>query len=254
MNRAAKGLGTISAIALISVASGCASTKPPAPAASAAANPASPRTEAPLFHRPYREDALNVLYNLLFGDDVALLRAKAPTPAPGALEVLLSPNPRTEDVERIADDANEESRARLVAFNVLRSKNAKIAPGLVLGVVVEVALPGGLDTLAVFADGRMRYFNHSGKVGLFEATPAAMEEARRNLMQAGSAAVSKIGPSDRPRQPPPAPGNLRLTFLASDGLHFGEGPFSVMEHDPTGGPVFQAATELLMKIVNATTK
>jgi hypothetical protein len=73
-------------------------------------------------------------------------------------------------------------------------------------------------------------------------------------MRAAAEAVAKIGPWDQPRRPPPVEGNVRLTFLVSDGLYFGEGPFSVIQEDPIGGPVLAAASELLTEIVNATTK
>jgi hypothetical protein len=105
-----------------------------------------------------------------------------------------------------------------------------------------------------FADGRMRYINHSEKLAIFEATPPTMEDERKKLMRASVDAVAKIGPWDKPRLPPPATGNVRFTFLVSDGLYFGEGPLSVMQRDPIGGPVLLTASELLMKIVNATTK
>jgi hypothetical protein len=159
-----------------------------------------------------------------------------------------------EDVERIARDESEETRLRILAFNYLRSRNATVPARQVLGVVVEVPLDGGLDTLAVFVDGRMRYINHSEKVAIFEATPPTMEDERKRLMRASVDAVAKIGPWNRPRLPPPVAGNVRLTFLASDGLYFGEGPFSAIQRDPIGGPVLLTASGLLMKIVNATTQ
>jgi hypothetical protein len=218
------------------------------------ASPDTAGASAPTFHRPYKESASNHLYNLIFCDDLALFRSKDSKPPTGALAVLLSTNPRTEDVERISKDENEESRLRILAFNHLRSKNMRIPKRQLLGVVVEVPLDGGLDTLAVFVDSRMRYINHTGKLAVFEATPAAMEQDRKKLLRASAAAITKIGPWEKPRRPPPTEGNVRLTFLVSDGLYFGEGPFSAIQQDAVGGPVLLAATELFMKIVSATTK
>jgi hypothetical protein len=242
------------AIGLLTVFSACASSEPPAPRTSTAPAASSWRAEGSGLHRPYKESTTNFLYNLLFCDDLALFRAKDSTPPTGAWAILLSSTPRTDDVERIANDEKEESRTRMVAFNYLRSKKVAVPARQVLGVVVEVPLEGGLDTLAVFADGRMRYINHSEKLAIFEATPATMEDDRAKLMQAAAAAVAKIGPWDKPRRPPPPQGHVRLTFLVSDGLYFGEGPFSAILNDPIGGPVLATASDLLMKIVNATTK
>jgi hypothetical protein len=231
----------------------CASTEPP-PRAPSPRSPSPPAADGPTFHRPYRESANNFLYNLLFCDNLALFQPRGSAPPAGALAVLLSSNPPTADVEQIANDEKEESRLRLLAFNYLRSRNVKVPERHLLGVVVEVPLGGGLDALAVFADGRIRYINHSGKLAIFEATPDAMSEERTALMQASERAVAKIGPWDKPRRPPPVEGNIRLTFLVSDGLYFGEGPSMAIEQDPIGGPVMRAATQLLVKIVGATTK
>jgi len=206
-----------------------------------------------VFHQPYKSDANNFIYNLLFCDDLTLFRPKDAAPPTGALAVLLSPSPGVGDVERIAKDEKEESRLRILAFNFLRANKRAVPSRQILGVVVEVPLEGGLDTLAVFADGRMRYINHSEKLAVFEATPGAMEADRQKLMRSSADVVAKIGPWDKPRRPPPVEGNVRLTFLVSDGLYFGEGPFSAIQHDPIGGPVLLTASELLTKIVSAAT-
>lgn len=227
----------------------------PAPWAAAAPKGApgsrSSRTGDAPFHRPYKRKTNNFLYNLLFCDEPALFRPK-PLPAAGSFAVLFSPTPRLADVQRIANDENEESRLRVLAFNYLRSKKVEVPTKQLLGVIVEVPLDGGLDTLAVFADGRMRYINHSEKLAVFESTPADMEDAREKVMAAAAAAVAKTGPWDRRRLPPPAPGRLRVTFLVSDGLYFGEGPSAAIARDAVGGPVFRAAADLLTRIVSAT--
>jgi hypothetical protein len=241
------GIGFLAAVSV------CVSTE--LPLRGAPMPPSSPlRTDGPTFYRPYKESANNSLYNLLFCDDLALYRPKDSVPPTGALGALLSPNPRTEDVVRIAKDEKEESRLRILAFNYLRSKQVKVPVGQVLGVVIEVPLDGGLDALAVFGDGRIRYLNHSGKLAVFEATPATMDDDCKRLMRASVKAAAKIGPWDKPRRPPPTEGHVRLTFLVSDGLYFGEGPSAAIQRDPIGGPVLQAATQLLVKIVSATPK
>jgi hypothetical protein len=239
-------------IGVIAVISACASTVPP-PGGSPAPSSSPPRADGAIFYRPYKESANNLLYNLLFCDDLALFRTKDQMPPSGALGVLLSSNPRPEDVVRIDEDEKEESRLRILAFNYLRSNRVKVPMAEVLGVVVEVPVGGGLDTLAVFVDGRIRYINHSGKVAIFESSSPAMDDDRRALIHASADAAAKIGPWDKPRRPPPTAGRVRLTFLVSDGLYFGEGPSSAIQQDPIGGPVLQAATQLLMKIVIATT-
>ena len=132
----------------------------------------------------------------------------------------LLPPPRLEALEKLAANETGESRVRAVAYHRLRAVKAKVPKGQLLGVIVEVPLEGGLDVLAVFADGRMRYLNHSGKIAVFESTPAAMTATQERLLKAAAAAIERIGPWDKPRLPPPKPGNARLSFLVSDGLVF----------------------------------
>ena len=66
--------------------------------------------------------------------------------------------------------------------------------------------------------------------------------------------VNKIGPWDKQRLPPPKAGNVRMTFLVSDGLYFGEGPFAVLQQDSLAGPVLSKATQLLLRAVELGTK
>ncbi len=75
----------------------------------------------------------------------------------------------------------------------------------------------------------------------------------REVIRASLPVVEAIGPWDGTRLPPPGPDKLRLSFLVSDGLYFGEGPIDVMQQDPMAAPLFTAATTLLTKIVNLKT-
>ena len=69
------------------------------------------------------------------------------------------------------------------------------------------------------------------------------------LFAASQPVVDKIGPWKDARRAPPARGNIRLTFLVSDGLYFGEGPFNVMQREQMAAPVIHRATELLQAVV-----
>jgi hypothetical protein len=40
-----------------------------------------------------------------------------------------------------------------------------------------------------------------------------------------------------------------MTFLVSDGLYFGEGPFETLQKDALGGPVLAKAAQLLQLVV-----
>lgn len=62
--------------------------------------------------------------------------------------------------------------------------------------------------------------------------------------------ISQIGPWDKARLAPPDKGMVRLSFLVSDGLYFGQGPLAVMQNEPMAGPVIGAATGLLQVVVD----
>src|SRR5262245_61442975 len=54
-----------------------------------------------------------------------------------------------------------------------------------------------------------------------------------------------------PRRPPPTGDLVRLSFLVSDGLYFGEGSYEVLIDDPAGGPALTAGGELLVRLVDS---
>lgn len=61
--------------------------------------------------------------------------------------------------------------------------------------------------------------------------------------------VNAIGPWTEVRRAPPDRDTIRLTFLVSHGLCFGEGPMTVMQREPLAAPILQRATELLQAVV-----
>ncbi|MBM4261767.1 MAG: hypothetical protein FJ145_10080 [Deltaproteobacteria bacterium] len=207
--------------------------------------------QAPQLPAPYQEAALNMFYNLLFCDEPSLFKPKTMEATLAWQDVLFNPAAQESQIRSLADDAGEESRIRLLAYNLLRAQGHAVPARTILGLVVEVALPGGLDVLAAYADRRVRYINHSGKVAVFEGAPPELAAKAKEAVEFAQVAVNQIGPWDMPRLPAPKPGNVRLTFLVSDGLYFGEGPFAVMQDEPMAAPIIQKASELLQLIVNA---
>ncbi|HEX6834820.1 MAG TPA: hypothetical protein VF132_14880 [Rudaea sp.] len=197
---------------------------------------------------PYADSHANFLYNLLFCDEPALFARGAATNEP-PWSTLFSDPPELAALTAIAGDAQQESRVRMLAFERLRAAGKPVPAKILLGVIVEVPLPGGLDVLAAYADGRVRYINQTGRVAVFEGAPPAVTDAGRALIAASEGLVRAIGPWDKPRLAPPRVGRIRLSFLVSDGLYFGEGDFEGMHKDVYGAPVVRKATELLHAVV-----
>ena len=213
----------------------------------------SPGQEGKPYYQPYQQASLDLVYNLLFCDDPALFRPKAGD-AKGVLGVVASESPSVDELARVAADESVESRLRALAYHRLRQADASVPKGRLLGVIVEYPLERGLDVLGVFADGRVRYINQTGKLAVFEKLPADLAAKQKILMKASGAAIRAMGPWDGPRLAPPAAGLVRLTFLVSDGLYFGEGPPAAIGSDDIGGPVLTAATQLVLAIVDARAK
>jgi len=217
----------------------------------AAQTPAQP--QAPRY-APYRSDACNFIYNLLFCDNLEMFRNGHGDDRQGPWATLLAEQPDAAALRALTADAAQESRVRVLAFNRLREIGQTATEQSLLGVIVEVPLPGGLDVLAVFDDGRIRYINQSEKMAIFEATPAELAAPAQALLARSKDLVRQIGPWDRDRLPPPSNGKLRLTFLVSDGLYFGEGEMEVMRHEAMSAPVIAAAQDLLVAIVDQSTQ
>jgi hypothetical protein len=199
------------------------------------------------FYRPYKNAGINQLYNLLFCDDPALFRNQSGNPGP--LGVVLSDAPAREALERIGNDLDAESRVRALAFNRLRAMNVSVPRQRLLGTIIEFPQDGGLDVLAIFSDGRLRYINQSESPVIFETTPPALAGKADEVLRASQLIVNQIGPWDKPRRPPPKGDLVRITFLVSDGLYFGEAAYSAMMEDPLAAAVMTSGGELLHLLV-----
>lgn len=145
-----------------------------------------------------------------------------------------------------------DSRHRIQAWKFLRAQGIVPDESIareVLGVVAEVPVAGRHDVLAAYADGTIRYLNHAGSVIVIESP--SPEQARRSseLLAVGAEVVAVLGPWTEPELPTVDPGSVRFTMLTPSGPHFGQGPEDVMAADPRAGRLFEAATALLVAVL-----
>jgi hypothetical protein len=199
-------------------------------------------------HSPYADPALNRIYNMLFCDD---LRVFAPQPGrdPAPWQsILFARQVQPDAVRALANDQQQDPRVRCMAFNWLRQQGQQVPARELLGTVLEVPMEGGLDVMAVYIDGSVRYLNHCAAPTIVEGPMPLLQQNVSRLLQASQEIVNRIGPSDQVRQPAPAT-NVRLNFLVSDGLYFGEGPMNVLSRDAMAGPLLQAGGQLLGQLV-----
>jgi hypothetical protein len=204
------------------------------------------------FYRPYRSDAANEIYNLLFCDNLALFRNGED--GGGDLRAVLSDSTDRESLERIGNNIDAESRVRVLAFNRLRMMKISVPSKCLLGTIIEAPQPDGLDTLAVFPDGHLRYINQSEKMVVFEASPPMLAGKAEEVLRASQFVVNRYGPWDKPRRPPPTGKLVRMSFLVSDGLYFGEGQYDDLMRDRFAAPVIRAASEFLPMLVEEALK
>lgn len=192
------------------------------------------------------------IYELLFCDRPELFEPRNPARAtPWQRALYGEANP--EIVRGIATDPNQESRIRLLAYRWLNARGYAPTSKEILGVIIEVGLETGNDTLAAFADGSVRYINQSGKLAIFEGVPPEVAAHAKSLVATSRITVNKIGPWKHPRRPPPGKGVIRLSFLVADGLYFGEGPFDLLANEPLARSVVQEGLKLLQLCIETAT-
>jgi hypothetical protein len=197
---------------------------------------------------PYGSDSANFMYNLLFCDDLASFKPKPDAKIAPWQTTLFAEPLDLAALELLASDSSQEGRARYLAYALLRNAERPVPGKILLGVIVEVGLPDGLDVLAAFSEGGVRYINKTGKLAMFEGVPE-IGPVVQEVLDAAQSVVAHTGPWPGARLAPPKIGNIRITFLVSDGLYFGQGPMTQMQQESMAAPLIQKATVLLQTVV-----
>lgn len=202
--------------------------------------------------QPYGDAATHHLYHALFADEVERLAGPTGPLRPAWARTLAAPQPDPAALRALAGAPDTESRVAALAWRRLQALGHEVPRRQLLGVVIEVPLESGLDTLAAYADGSVRFIHGSGHATLVEGPEPTLMPLVQRLLAASQAVVDRIGPSDRPRGEPPQR-NVRLNFIVSDGLYFGEGPMNVLMADGLAGPVLQSGVALLDRVTSLAT-
>ena len=203
---------------------------------------------------PYKGDGPNAIYVQLFADDLQGFLHGHDVPAGYPWTTIYDTAAEKEALLSIGRDKEVDARLRLLAYHRLRTSGVSIEEKDILGVVVEVGMDLGLDALGVYPDGVARYINYTESMVIWDAPDAVSREIATQLMQDSLRIVQQIGPWEGPRKAPPPKGNVRISFLVSDGLYFGEGPINVLFNDPMGGPALQSATAMMQYITEKAAK
>lgn len=194
---------------------------------------------------PYKDNPTNLIYNLLFCDKIDLFKNNTKPPYTYPYDILFSETSNIPDLQKIIDDSASDVRLKVLSYNKQLAIGHKPNKKELLAVIVELGLDNGLDALASFNDGTARYINQTGKILIWETRDEKSNELTQDLFMKSQNILNQIGVWDQPRRPAPTKGNVRITFLVSDGLYFGEGPIDVLFNDPMAGPALTSATYLL---------
>jgi len=198
---------------------------------------------------PYKDNSTNLIYNLLFCDNLNLYKQNTKEPYTYPFDILFAENSSVEDLQKIIDDASSDPRTKILAYTRQLASGHTPSKKELFAVIVEVGLDGGLDVLASFNDGTARYINLSEKILVWKTTDdQKANELTRRLFDNSIRVVNQIGAWDKPRRPNPTKGNVRITFLVSGELYFGEGPMNILFSDLMASSVLTSATELMQYI------
>ena len=152
----------------------------------------------------------------------------------------------------ITDTPGLEARHYLQAWHFLR-QHGENPPSektkMVYGVIVEVAVKGGADIVAAYADYTARYLNYSGAGVIWEHPDTSLDAEIEALLKAGQAVANVIGPWEQARPPAPQDDNVRLNMLTPSGLHFGYGSFKSLYEEPMGRSIIDPATRLMQSLI-----
>ncbi len=203
---------------------------------------------------PYKDSSTNLIYNLLFCDNIELYKAHYKGAVSYPFDVLFAETSTIDALQKIVDDSLADPRAKLLAHNKMRALGHTPDKKELLAVIVELGFDNGTDVIASFRNGTGRYINQSGKLIIWETGDKTSNELTKDLFIKGDAIIQQIGIWEGPRPTPPLKGNTRITFLASDGVYFGEGPEGVLFSDTLAAPALKSATSLMMYMMEQTTR
>jgi hypothetical protein len=157
-------------------------------------------------------------------------------------------------LHRVVASRHVESRHYLQAWHFLRELGEcpPVAEAKrVHGVVLEMHLEGGVDTLSAYADRTARYLHRSGKVIVWHGPGDRVSVLIDRLIEAGQCAANVVTPWEQPHRGAPPRGHARIHLLTASGLHVEEGPFAALREDRAGGSVIAAGTELVQALIAA---
>ncbi len=199
---------------------------------------------------PYKDESTNLIYNLLFCDDISLYEKNNSQKNVYPWNILFSDKCSETDLQKIIDDSDTESRVKILAYKKLIECGFKIEKKDLLAITIEIGLDNGLDALACYKDGSARYINQSGKIIIWDAADETTRTLTEQLFTEGLKTVAQIGPWGKPRLASPSKDKARISFIVSGELYFGEAQVEVLFDDPLAKNALYYATQIVKHLTD----
>lgn len=199
---------------------------------------------------PYSNESTNRIYEMLFCDNAELFRPDNKFLNSYPWNLLYPEVNDIDGLKKIIADSNTESRIKILACNKLLSEGIKPDMKVLLGVVIEIGLKEGLDVLAAYKDGTARYINYTEKMIFWESPSEESDKIIEDLFRESEIVLKQIGPWDKLRLQYPATDIVRISFLVSDGLYFGQGGIDVFFNDQRSAPILKCGSELMNFLID----
>jgi hypothetical protein len=194
---------------------------------------------------PYKNSAANIIYHLLFCDNIDLYKKHTQGPYAYPFNILFSPASTAADLQNVINDTNTEPRIKMLACTKLRAMGRKPENNAIYAVIVEAGLEQGPDVLASFRDGTARYINQTGNLLVWETAEDMEAKALTAALFENSApAVSQTEPWGKKRIMHPAQGFTKITLLSSGGLYYTMGETDILLNEGLTKPALAAAVRL----------
>lgn len=204
--------------------------------------------------KPYKNQVTNFAYNLLFCDTPALfIQNKALKPEMALYRVLHAKPADSAAVRKIAD-GDRDSCTRMLAYDWLRAHKQPVPAKVLLGTVIEIGSPDSLDAVAVYADGNVRYIDELEKLFSYGPNTAGVSPKAQDFLKRSRELLAHLDPWKEQRVVAPPYGIVRITFLASSGLYFGDGELRQMSKDKLGGATVRSAFDLFKAVASVSEK
>jgi len=158
-------------------------------------------------------------------------------------------------LRQLAGRDDVESRIRLWAWKALRNMGEQPDADTmhrVLGVILEVQLPekNGVDTLAAYSDGRVRYVNYSGKIIVSEKVEGGIPELAKRVVRTAQT-IARDFPIEQ-RRLPVKENNIRISLLTYGGVRaLEDSAIRIKQKTSIMSSIYIVATDLLESLLAA---